>query len=93
MWLAFVVALLGFICLGVISGRVEQGALVQANQWRECIVMLQSGNEFEVGELKDKILDVQRWQATTVYIIAYVALIGTFISIVYLALHLIHRAG
>jgi len=93
MWAALLVALLGFICLGVISGKIEQGALVQANQWRKCIVLLQSTDEFDANELERKILDTQSWRATTVYIIAYIALIGTFISIVYLALKLVHRTG
>jgi len=93
MWMALVVALAGFICLGIISGKVEQGAIVQANKWRTCIVLLQSADEFDSNELEKNILDINKWRATTVYIIAYIALIATFISIIYLALHLVHRAS
>lgn len=93
MWIALVVALLGFICLGFISGKIEQGAIVQANQWRRCIILLQSADEFDPKVLETNILDQHGWNAATVYIIAYAALIATFFSIVYLAFQLVHRAG
>ena len=91
MVLAAVIAISGFVFFGFVAGRIEQGALNQCNEWRKCIIRLQTNEKLSAGYLTKHILDKQSWDATCIYIFAYVAILATFISTVYLTLKFLSR--
>ena len=101
-WKTFVVALLiiatlctfaGYILLGFVSGKLEQGALEKCNQWRSCIIRLQHGNQMTNSELEELILDKPTWKASTVYMFSFAVIFLTFVATVCLAITLVHKAG
>lgn len=101
-WKTFVVALLtiatlctfaGYIILGFVSGRLEQGALNRCNQWRRCIFKLQEGNQLTNSDLEQLILDNPTWKASTVYMFSFAVIFLTFVATLCLAITLVHKAG
>jgi hypothetical protein len=101
-WKAVVVALLilatlctcaGYILLGFVSGRLEQGALDKCNQWRSCIIRLQDGNQLMNSELEMLILDKPTWKAANVYMCSFAVIFLTFLATICLAITLVHKAG
>jgi hypothetical protein len=101
-WKTFVVTLLiiatlcafaGYIILGFVSGRLEQGALNRCNEWRRCIIKLQDGNQLTNSDLETMILDKPTWKASTVYMFSFAVIFLTFLATMYLAITLVRKAG
>jgi hypothetical protein len=101
-WKTAIVALLiiaticvfaGYIVLGFISGRLEQGALEKCNQWRRCIIKLQEGGQLTNTDLEMMILDQPTWKASTVYMYSFAVIFLTFLATVCLAITLVHKSG
>ena len=92
-WIAAVIAGLAFWTLGIISGRIEQGALEKCNQWRRCIIKLQSEEPLTNEELEELILDKPPVRVMWVYLGAFLLILITFASTAYLATELVRASA
>jgi hypothetical protein len=88
-WVAAVSAALGFWALGYMTGEVEAGAWKKCNEWRRCIIKLQSEEEVAAKELESLILYEPIVQKITqVYSLVFLIIIIIFVATAYLATQL-----
>ncbi|HJR08463.1 MAG TPA: hypothetical protein VJ842_14475 [Pyrinomonadaceae bacterium] len=88
-WIAAALAALGFCALGYIAGEIEAGAWKKCNEWRQCIIRLQSEDEVTAKDLEELIIYEQvASRVTHVYTYVFLIILMIFAATAYLTTQL-----
>ena len=85
-WIAVVLAAIAFVGLGGIAGGIEHQAWNKCNEWRRCIIRLQSDATMTEKELESFLVDEKIAKNIRLfYEIVFLAILLPFGAIAYLA--------
>lgn len=85
-WVAIIVALVGFLALGILAGVIERNTWKNVHIWRNLVAIVQSGTHVTNEKATSGILDLgDKKTALWFYLFAFIIILLTFGATGYLA--------